>query len=170
MPKRARIAQAASKVVGRGVAGRKRSKTPTLAKLKKEAWNALSKYVRYSARLSPDSQTIECYTCLQYGYIKEMQAGHAIPGRTGAVLLDEEIVRPQCERCNIWLRGQYHIFVPKLIREKAIRTGGDPLIALMEANKWWDQKLISAKQVRKYTKEELEAIRDSYREKLKELG
>jgi hypothetical protein len=35
-------------------------------------------------------------------------------------LLDEECVETQCEHCNIDLKGNYDIFIPKKIREKGL--------------------------------------------------
>jgi hypothetical protein len=89
-----------------------------------------------------------------------MHAGHAIPGRSGAVLLDEEIVRPQCPTCNLLppygRGGEYHIFAAKLIRE----NGMD----------WWERKLASAKQINKWTRPELEDKIESYKARLASLG
>jgi hypothetical protein len=40
-----------------------------------------------------------------------------IPGRTNATLFLEPIIRPQCIACNIFRRGRYDVFTPKLIEE-----------------------------------------------------
>ena len=73
-----------------------------------------------------------------------MQSGHAIPGRHNAVLFDEEIIRIQCSTCNIFKRGNYQVFVPKLIREH----GFDGL-------DWWDEKLREARRIVKFTRQDL---------------
>ena len=88
-----------------------------------------------------------------------MQAGHAIPGRTGMVLFDEEIIRPQCVRCNIWGRGMLHIFAPKLIQERNHSADG-------MGPEWWERKLLASRQVRKWSRTELEELIQSYRERL----
>jgi hypothetical protein len=84
-----------------------------------------------------------------------MQAGHAIGGRTGMVLLDEDIIRPQCYRCNVALRGNYPVFVTKLVRENGLD--------------WWEHKLSESRQVRKWTRTELEEKIASYKARLKTL-
>lgn len=60
---------------------------------------------------------ITCYTCERKFPINKIDAGHGIGGRNGAVLLMEQVVRPQCKGCNIFGRGQYRIFTRKLIDE-----------------------------------------------------
>jgi hypothetical protein len=100
-----------------------------------------------------------------------MQAGHAIPGRTGAVLLDEEVIRPQDAKCNIWGRGQYHIFAAKLIREKAeSRPMRDGYADFDSAHLWWEAKLQASRQVRKWQRSELEEKITSYQARLSQLG
>ena len=151
---------------------KKRSKRPkqaSLASLKAKAWKLLSECVRHEAAAPGD--TVNCYTCGAMHHWKELQAGHAIGGRTGAVLLDEEIIRPCCERCNIWLRGNYQEFSLRLIREKAkqLTIDGATLVPLTCAVDWWEQKLSSARQVRKWTRSELQDKIDSYKARLERL-
>lgn len=87
---------------------------------------------------------------------KEAQAGHAIPGRTGAVLLRESVIRPQCVGCNIFHRGQYHIFATKLIEENGLD--------------WWKCELVESKKIKKWSRVELEETIEKYKQRLKELG
>ena len=133
----------------------KGKKAPTLAGLKKKAWKLLSEVIRREAA-NPDG-TVQCYTCWNNWHWKQhIQAGHAIPGRNGAVLLDEDVIRPQCVQCNIWMRGNYPFFTTRLIKEKGME--------------WWESKLLSAKQVKKWTRGELEAKCEEYRTRLAALG
>lgn len=127
-------------------------KHKTIGKLKKDAWDLLSKIVRLTYS---DGNTCACYTCGKLMFWKEAQAGHAIPGRTGTTLLDEEILRPQCVGCNVFQRGQYHIFTTKLIDE----NGMD----------WWKCKLVESKKIKKWNRVELEEQIEKYKERLKEL-
>ena len=87
---------------------------------------------------------------------KEAHAGHAIPGRHNAVLLDPEIVRPQCPRDNLFLGGRYEIFATKLIKEKGME--------------WWEAKLEGARAIVKLTRGDYEALISSYKQKLEELA
>lgn len=142
----------------KGKAGRSgRKQAPTLAKLKVKAWYLLSELVRRNKPCEsvPEGWQV-CYTCGAAKRWQEMQAGHAIPGRTGAVLLDEEIIRPQDEKCNIWGRGMYHIFSTKLIKE----NGMD----------WWEKKLQDSRQVKKWSRSDLEEKITEYRSRLEALG
>lgn len=115
-------------------------KKPSLKSLKNKAWKLFSEYVR---RKGADvGGTERCYTCGELAHWKELQCGHAIGGRHNAVLLDEEICRPQCVRCNVFMRGQYPIFTSKLIRENGLE--------------WFEAKLISARAVVKISRAEYE--------------
>ena len=131
-----------------------KKKTPTLKALKNKAWKLCSEYVR---RKDADAGGfVGCYTCGAPLHWKlEAQAGHAIGGRNNAVLLDVDILRPQCVACNVFRRGNYPIFTAKLIRENGLE--------------WFEQKLIKARQAVKYTRSDLEALIAEFQNKLKAL-
>jgi hypothetical protein len=84
----------------------------TLKGAKKKAWTAFSLYIR--TKYSKDGMCT-CFTCDREYPIKEIQAGHGVPGRSNSVLFLEEIVRPQCPGCNVFQAGRYDVFIPKLI-------------------------------------------------------
>ena len=126
----------------------------TIKGLKNKAWKLFSEYVR--RKHADEGGTASCYTCGQLAYWKDLQCGHAIPGRHGAVLFDEEICRPQCPRDNVFLGGRYEIFTTRLIKENGMA--------------WWEAKLDGAKRVVKYTRSDLEALIESYKQKLRELN
>lgn len=118
------------------------------------AWKIFSEYIR--RKDADEGGTTECYTCgklLHWKY--EAQAGHAIPGRHNAVLLDPEIVRVQCAPCNIWKRGMYHIFTTKLIKENGME--------------WWERKLEEARRVVKLTRSDFEEAIQTFKQKLADL-
>lgn len=129
-------------------------KKPTLSGLKKKAWKIVSEFVR--RKDADEGGTTVCFTCGAYLHWKyDAQAGHAIPGRHNAVLLDTEIIRPQCYACNCHRRGMHHIFATKLIQEHGMA--------------WWESKLEQARQVVKYTRSDLEDLIESYKKKLEAL-
>ena len=130
-------------------------KHKTLSQLKKTAWNLLSLIIRKSS--ADEGGTVSCYTCgkLMHWEKDGAQAGHSIPGRTGTTLLDQEVIRVQCTSCNIFHRGNYHIFATKLIKE----NGMD----------WWENKLIESKKVRKWSRVELEETIEKFKQRLKEF-
>jgi hypothetical protein len=84
-----------------------------------------------------------------------MHAGHFIPGRTGAVLLEPEVIRVQCPQCNIFLHGNLGPFTVRMIDEVG-REKVDELLTLRH-------------QVKKWTRGELEDFAAQYREALKAL-
>ena len=127
--------------------GRKKGKgLPTLASLKKKAWKILSRFIRQSA--ADEYERAECYTCGRTDEVRYLQAGHAIPGRTGAVLFDLDIIRVQCYRCNIAMRGQHHIFAAKLIREHGLE--------------WWEQKELDSHRTVKWSRSDLNDLIAKY--------
>ena len=123
--------------------GKDRLKKPTLKSLKNKAWKLVSEYVR--RRDADEGGFVSCYTCgAPIHWRLEAQAGHSIPGRRNAVLLDAEICRPQCRRCNVFMGGRYEIFVSKLIRENGLE--------------WFEKKLAGARQVVKLGREDFERV------------
>ena len=83
---------------------------------KKKVWKVFSQYIRL--KYANEEGIVECYTCGIKKYWNEgMQAGHGFTGRGNSILFDERIVRPQCERCNWALEGNYDIFHQKLVEE-----------------------------------------------------
>ena len=121
--------------------------------LKAKAWKLFSEYIRRSYSDRHDNAT--CYTCGATGHWKSLQAGHAIPGRTNAVLLDEDVVRPQCVACNIYRRGNYPVFVNNLIKE--------------HSTEWFDRKLADARRAVKYTKADWMRFIEIYKGKIQAL-
>lgn len=120
---------------------------------KKRAWKAFSIYVRtkYS-----NGARADCYTCGRNMEIKNLQCGHAIAGRGGAVLFDEEICRPQCTICNIFKYGNYQEFMTRLIKENGIE--------------WWEAKMKGKSNIIKYSIQDYLDIENVYKLKLEELG
>ena len=113
-----------------------------------------SEYVR--RRDADEGGTVSCYTCGKLMFWKEAHAGHAIGGRHNAVLFDLDIVKPQCPRENIFLGGNYPVFTTKLIKEHGLE--------------WWEKKLAQAREIVKYTRADIEAIIETYKQKLEALG
>ena len=128
-------------------------KKQTLRNLKKKAWKLFSEWIR--RKDADEGGTERCYTCEAPKFWRELHAGHAIPGRHNAVLLDPEIVRPQCPICNIWKGGMYHVFATKLIKENGME--------------WWEKKLNASRLAVKYTRGDFETIIEDYKRKLDEL-
>jgi acyl-coenzyme A synthetase/AMP-(fatty) acid ligase len=121
--------------------------------LKAKAWRLFSEYIRraYADRYG----NAECYTCGAVAHWKEHQAGHAIPGRHNSVLLDEDVVRVQCVACNIFRRGNYPVFVTKLIKEHSAS--------------WFEQKLADARKTVTMRRSDWETACEYWKGKLEQL-
>lgn len=77
----------------------KKTKKPSVAKLKKKLWTLFSEYIR-RLYARPD-ETCECVTCGVVKHWKELQAGHFIPaGSSNNLRFVEMNVHPQCYSCN----------------------------------------------------------------------
>lgn len=100
----------------------KRVKTDN-RKSKENAWKVFSRYIRLRdcLKTTKTDHMGVCYTCGKTFDFKELQAGHCISGRGNFILLDEECVKIQCYRCNIELKGNYDIFIPKIIRDHSLK-------------------------------------------------
>ena len=114
--------------------------------LKAKCWALFSEYVRRK-HADPNGYAV-CFTSGVVAPWKELQCGHAIGGRHNAVLFDEEICRPQTVAENVFKRGNYQVFITKLIQE----NGMD----------WWEKKLAASREVVKIG-------RDDYEQKIEEL-
>ena len=104
----------------------------SLKSLKNKAWTVFSTYIRQ--KFADSSDFVSCYTCGNKIHWKESQTGHWIEGHSNAVYINEDYVRPQCMRCNIFLKGNQGTF-----RDKIRQELGDERV---------DQLIIESKQVK----------------------
>ena len=111
----------------------------TLSKAKDKAWKAFSRYIR----LKHSYQGMcNCITCGERMAWTEIQCGHGIPGRTNGILFLEEICRPQCARCNVFMGGRPDIFIPYLI-DMYGREGYDEFLRMKhEPKKFYVDELL----------------------------
>src|SRR3569623_575249 len=84
----------------------------SLKSAKAKAWTAFSRYIRLKYS---NGGLCACITCGKEALWTEMQCGHGIPGRTNGILFLEEICRPQCPHCNVFMGGKPDVFIPYLI-------------------------------------------------------
>lgn len=85
---------------------KKKKKKKSLKTLKNKVWKVFSLYIRL--RDTDDSGYGKCVTCETVEHYTKLQAGHAVGGRTNAILFHEEIVHAQCVKCNVFMRGNYN--------------------------------------------------------------
>ena len=121
-------------------------------KLKDAIWKLFSQYIRL--KYSKDGYCT-CVTCGVSKPWKELQAGHLLDGRYESILFCEEIVFPQCYGCNVRKYGNKEVYVPWFI-DKFSRE-------------LYDEVVIKKHTPFKYTIQELEDLKEHYKNILKEL-
>lgn len=86
-----------------------KKKLKPLSKLKKELWIVFAKWVKFEYGNT-------CFTCGSICSGANLHAGHFIKKSIGGLDLyfNENNVRPQCARCNIWLDGNQYEFGQRL--------------------------------------------------------
>lgn len=129
---------------------------------KSKAWDAFSKYIRLrDAILTTGTKTHAlCVSCGAYkpiGGIGCLQAGHLVPGRTNALLIDERFVNSQCDHCNRGLKGNW---VP--YRRAMVAKYGEDAVKEVE-----DIKLGHVTKIMKNW--QWKEIEELYKQKIKEL-
>lgn len=72
-------------------------------KLKEKAWKLCSLYNRQ--KMADKNGIVKCVTCEKRAHWKQMQAGHYVDGRNNSVLFLDEIIYPQCFKCNAKMAG-----------------------------------------------------------------
>lgn len=128
-------------------------KKTTLTKAKKKAWDAFSLWVRMSN--ADVNGNARCVTCNAIKHYKQMQAGHFIPGRSGAVLFSIEGTQVQCAMCNVYKHGDwanYFEYMRKMYGMEVI-----------------DELLRKSHESIKYTISDYQDIEASYRKKIDNL-
>ena len=135
----------------------KERKPKSLSKLKKEAWDIFSLYIRTRDCLKTTGCASWglCITCGKRYHIKLLQAGHLIPGRHNSNLFSEEGTHAQCYNCNINLKGNTLEY-----RRAIIRLYGEGADERLEAE---------ARPVKKYTRSDLIERKELYTQKIREL-
>ena len=89
----------------------KKTKRPSVAKLKKKADAEFSKYVRYRDGWYRGGQWwCSCITCNVEKPLKEMQAGHFVTRSKNIVRYDEMNVNAQCVGCNMFKAGEQYLY------------------------------------------------------------
>lgn len=119
-----------------------KSAVQTVSSLKKLAWNAFAKYIR-------ERDKYTCYTCGKVASGNGMHAGHFISRRHNSTLFHERNVHAQCASCNMFMNGQPHLYVERMIRD----YGQDFVLELIALSK----------EVKKFTKQELQEIYEKYK-------
>jgi len=137
--------------MGKKTSKKSKSRKTSVKRLKAKVWKVFSQYIRQ--KYADKNGNVRCYTCGVVMNWKEAQCGHGLGGRTNSILFDEEICRPQCVKCNIFLNGNYDVFHAKLIKENGIE--------------WFQNKLKLKYKIKQFTVQELEELYQKYKLLLK---
>ena len=70
--------------------------------MKEHAWKEFSLFIRNRGSVNGFNR---CITCSTFRPVKELQAGHFVPGRGNSVLFDERNCWPQDYVCNVRKHG-----------------------------------------------------------------
>jgi len=122
-----------------------------LSTKKNKLWKLVSEYVR--RRHADENGYTACYTCGTIKHWKEMDAGHAIPGRKNYVLFNLELLRSQCRSCNGFRAGEQYIFGKKLNQENG--------------EGWYEGELIKSKKPYKLYESDLDEMIEDIKKKLR---
>ena len=131
----------------------KKKKKINYSKAKREAWKIFSLYIR--TRDSHNGE-VECFTCNFIFPIKQIQAGHFIPGRRNSLLFNETNCHPQCMQCNVYKKGNLIEYYPRMVE----KYGLDVIEKLKDLNY----------QITQYKVADLIEIKDKYQVLLDQLG
>lgn len=85
---------------------------------KKTAWDEFSRYIKVRDCLKATGLPFagRCITCKRQYHISYLQAGHALPGRSNAKLLNDKLVFAQCNWCNITNHGEKEKYDKEMIK------------------------------------------------------
>lgn len=128
-------------------------KTKTIAKLVEEAAVLLQLLVRLKA--ADDNGYVSCVVCgVRRHYKNDMQGGHFISRKRTATKLMVEVVHPECAGCN--MPGSGH------------EAGWSRYMLEMYGIEFIEELHTISRTVKKYYRDEVEAIKADFRQQIKE--
>lgn len=133
--------------------GKKLVKKPSLSALEKRLDAVFSRYIRL--KHADHNGTVRCVTCPKIMHWKEADCGHWVKRQHRSVRWDERNCAPQCGRCNYFMGGVQDEFSRHIISAHGVDAHSELLRLKHE--------------VRKRTRDDLEALIETYKKKLKEL-
>lgn len=131
----------------------KKPKKTKISSLKKTTQALANRYARERDCFGDSGAA--CISCGVWKSFEELDGGHFIPTTSSAIRFDERNINAQCTRCNRFLHGN-----PRHYYKGMLRKFGEDVVDDLEAREF---------DTKKWTREELEEIRQYYREKLDDL-
>ena len=138
-----------------------RQKKTSLQKLKREVWKVFSKYIRLRDSLATTGslEYCECITCPETLPIQQLQAGHFVPKHNGNYF-SERGVHAQCRTCNLYGKNGQAPGMPHEYRRQMVKMYGEESTLELESEPG---------KIKKFTIQELEELKSSLLERIKEL-
>lgn len=126
------------------------------SKMKKDAWDWFSKYIRLRDCLitTGTKEYGVCITCGRQYPFSKLQAGHFQAGRGNAILFEETNCHAQCYGCNCGKSGDQYNY-GKILEDMYGKDEVDRLVVLRDTTREIDL-------------EEMTTIRDEYKDLFKE--
>jgi hypothetical protein len=89
---------------------------------KDTAWKWFSLYVRLRDCIATTgtAEACQCVTCGEVVTYDQLDAGHAVSGRTAGILFDDSICYAQCRKCNQGGDGEKMAFKAFLVKKHGI--------------------------------------------------
>lgn len=147
----AKAGQPTSSKTKRGSGNSSTKKPISISKLK----NAVQARANLYARLRDCFGALgtNCISCGVWKDFSELDGGHFIPTTSSDIRFDERNINAQCTRCNRFLHGN-----PRHYYKGMLRKFGKDVVDDLESREF---------QSKKWTREELLAIRTYYNDKIK---
>lgn len=128
----------------------------TVASLHKRLQPIFNRYIRLrDTEWHGMHHGAKCISCGNYTVFERLQAGHFIPERHYATRYDEINVNAQCQQCNGFKKGNVFGYFNGMIGKYGVER-------TLELLRQWGTK-------RKYTRDELLQMIETYSLKVKEL-
>lgn len=154
-----KILKFSTKPKAKPVVKKKRVKLKTLPRLIEDCAETLQRLVRVKAAVAANNGGyIKCVTCGKVDHFNNLQGGHFIERGKTSVKIIEEQVNPQCNQCNAWNMKKTSYVME--YRRFLVDTYGE---------KWVQDLIAQSKQVKKYTRAEVETLHTDYKTRLAEL-
>lgn len=134
---RAKRAAFSAKTEGAGLRSKRLGQKPrakSLPTLRKEAWAAFSRFVRYG----PGKETLACVCCGIHYPPNELHAGHFVHcSKQSELSYDTRNIHPQCRQCNFYgMQGEAMIHYTRFMQQTYGPQIVDELLAMKHAKKY----------------------------------
>ena len=138
-----------------------KKKRATIPIVKARVWALFSEYIRLRDcwRTTQSLEYGECISCDNQFPFNQLQAGHFVPKHSGNYF-SERGVHAQCRTCNLFGKDGQAAGMPHEYRRQMVKMYGEEATCELEQE---------SRKVKKFTLQELEELKVSLQEKIKQL-